>query len=90
MPLDLGRSRRLHNRTQRRANALIHDTCAIAGCTRPFAWCEIHHRLWWSHGGPTDFENGVPLCGHHHQRAHDTRFELRQRPDGEWILHRRT
>jgi Domain of unknown function (DUF222) len=90
MPLDLGRSRRLHNRSQRRGYALIHDTCAIAGCTRPFAWCEIHHRLSWAIGGGTDFVNGVPLCGHHHRRAHDTRFDLRQRPDGEWTFHRRT
>jgi hypothetical protein len=90
MPLDLGRSRRLHNRSQRRAYALTHDTCAVAGCTRPFAWCEIHHLIAWARGGPTDFYNGIPLCGHHHRRAHDTRFELRQRPDGEWAFHRRT
>jgi cell pole-organizing protein PopZ len=87
MPLDLGRSRRLHSRTQRRALALTHDTCAIAGCTRPFAWCEIHHsRISWYDGGYTDLDNGLPLCGHHHRRAHDTRFHLHQRPDGEWIL----
>jgi len=91
MPLDLGRSRRLHNRSQRRAYALIHDSCAVAGCTRPFAWCEIHHhRIAWANGGPTDLDNGLPLCGWHHRRAHDTRFDLRQRPDGEWTFHRRT
>jgi len=91
MPLDLGRSRRLHSRSQRRALALIHDTCAMAGCRRPFAWCEIHHhRLSWGRNGRTDLDNGLPLCGHHHRRAHDTRFDLRQRPDGEWAFHRRT
>jgi hypothetical protein len=91
MPLDLGRTRRLHNRSQRRAYALTHDTCAVAGCTRPFAWCEIHHhRIPWSQGGATDLDNGLPLCGHHHRRAHDTTFDLRQRPDGEWTFHRRT
>jgi hypothetical protein len=90
-PLDLGRSRRLHTRTQRRALALTHDSCAIAGCTRPFAWCEIHHhRLSWHDGGSTDLDNGLPLCGHHHRRAHDTRFDLRQRLDGEWVYHSRT
>ncbi len=90
-PLDLGRSRRLHTRTQRRALSLLHDSCAVAGCQRPFAWCEIHHhRLAWGHGGPTDLANGLPLCGHHHRRAHDTRFDLRRRPDGEWAFHRRT
>ena len=91
MPLDLGRLRRLHSRTQRRALSLIHDTCAVSGCQRPFAWCEIHHhRLSWGTGGPTDLDNGLPLCGHHHRRAHDARFDLRPRPDGEWAFHRRT
>jgi hypothetical protein len=91
MPLDLGRSRRFHNRSQRRAYALVHDSCAVAGCTRPFAWCEIHHhRISWAKGGSTDLDNGLPLCGHHHRKAHDTRFDLRQRPDGDWAFHRRT
>jgi hypothetical protein len=89
-PLDLGRSRRLHNRTQRRGYALTHDTCAVTGCTRPFAWCDIHHPIPWSRGGPTDLDNGLPMCGHHHRRAHDTRFDLRQRSDGEWAFHRRS
>ncbi len=88
-PLDLGRSHRLHNRTQRRALALVHDTCAVAGCQRPFAWCEIHHPQLWSRGGRTDLGNGLPLCGHHHRRAHDTSFDLRRRSDGEWAFHRR-
>ena len=90
VPLDLGRSRRLHNRNQRRALALLHDTCAVAGCQRPFAWCEIHHPHPWGRLGPTDLANGLPLCGHHHRRAHDTRFDLRRRPDGDWTYHRRT
>jgi hypothetical protein len=91
LPLDLGRSRRLHTRTQRRALSLTHDTCAVAGCERPFAWCEIHHhRLAWGRGGPTDLDNGLPLCGHHHRRAHDTHYDLRQRTDGDYTFHRRT
>jgi hypothetical protein len=91
VPLDLGRVRRLHTRTQRRALSLVHDSCAVAGCQRPFAWCEIHHhRLSWGRGGATDLENGLPLCGHHHRRAHDTRFDLRRRGDGEYAFHRRT
>ena len=50
----------------------------------------LHHRIPWAQGGPTDLDNGLPLCGHHHRRAHDTRFDLRQRPDVEWAFHRRT
>lgn len=73
-PLDLGREARLHNTAQRRALALRHDACAAEGCDRPFAWCDIHHREPWSQGGRTDLDNGLPLCGHHHRRAHDERY----------------
>ncbi|MFC6286090.1 DUF222 domain-containing protein [Nocardioides sp. GCM10027113] len=75
-PLDLGRTKRLFSSAQRKALALLHDTCAIDGCERPFAWTEIHHPDAWSGGGSTDLDNALPLCGHHHRRAHDDRFRL--------------
>ena len=87
--LDLGRKRRLHDEAQRLALATHHDSCAVAGCERPFAWCEIHHKESWLHGGPTDLDNALPLCGHHHRRAHDDRFDLRRHGTGEWRFHRR-
>jgi Domain of unknown function (DUF222) len=89
VPLDLGDSRRLHSRHQRRALRLMHETCAAEGCERPFAWCDIHHPHWWSKGGPTDLANGLPLCGHHHRRAHDSRFQLDRLPSGEVRFTRR-
>lgn len=90
VPLDLGRSQRLHSRHQRLALSAVHDSCAVAGCERPFAWCEIHHhRLSWSRGGRTDLDNGLPLCGYHHRRAHDDRWDLRQHASGEYRFHRR-
>jgi hypothetical protein len=90
-PLDLGRRRRLHSRRQRRVLAALHDTCAVAGCERPFAWCEIHHHtLAWARGGRTDMDNGLPLCWWHHRRAHDGAWDLREHPSGEWRFHRRT
>lgn len=88
--LDPGRKRRLHDGSQRMALAVVHESCAIAGCQRPFAWCEIHHcPLSWLAGGPTDLENALPLCGHHHRRAHDGRYDLRRHPTGEWRFHSR-
>jgi hypothetical protein len=90
VPLDLGRERRLHTSHQRRALALLHDSCAIAGCERPYAWCEIHHPHPWSQGGPTSLDNALPLCGHHHRRAHDPAYDLRRHPSGDWRFHRRT
>lgn len=76
-----GRGRRLHDRHQRNALAHLHDSCAISGCERPFAWTEVHHTNPWSLGGLTDIDNGIPLCGWHHQRAHDPGFRLVRNPD---------
>ncbi len=86
VPLDLGRTKRLHTHHQRKALALVHDTCAIGTCERPFAWTEIHHLLPWSHHGDTDLDNGIPLCSWHHHRAHDPRWHLRQHPLRGWEL----
>lgn len=88
-PLDLGRTRRLHSTSQRHALSLKHDSCAVAGCERPYAWCEIHHPLPWSRGGTTDLANALPLCGFHHRRAHDDSFDLRRAPAGDWRFHPR-
>jgi hypothetical protein len=81
--LDLGRTRRLHSKAQRHALSLRYDTCAAEGCERPFAWCDIHHPHAWSDAGPTDLANAIPLCGHHHRRAHDRRYDMRILPSGE-------
>ena len=88
VPLDLGRTRRLHTMNHRRALSLMFDTCAISGCERPFAWTEIHHPHAWSTGGHTNLENALPLCAHHHRIAHDPTWELRRHADGECTFHR--
>lgn len=86
VPLDLGREARLHDRHQRRALAVVHETRAIDGCERPFAWCEVHHPHPWAGGGKTDLVNALPLCGYHHRRVHDDRFSLRSHGHGGWRL----
>ena len=88
-PLDLGRTRRLHSAAQRKALALTHDSCAIGTCDGRSPGAEIHHPHPWSEGGRTDLTNALPLCGHHHRRAHDTRFDLRRHSHGDWRFHRR-
>lgn len=87
--LDLGRQRRLHTPTMRRALALRHDSCAAEGCERPFAWCDVHHPHAWSRGGGTSVDNALPLCGHHHRRAHDPDFHLALLASGEARFRRR-
>lgn len=86
--LDLGRTRRQFTDKHRQALALRHTTCAIAGCERPFTWTETHHIIPWWAGGYTDIDNAVPLCGHHHHKAHDPRFELVRHDELEWALQR--
>ena len=88
VPLDLGRTRRLHTHHQRKALSLVHDTCAIGTCERPFAWSEIHHLIPWGRGGNTDLD-AIPLCSWHHHRAHDPRWRLTQHPLRGWELRAR-
>ena len=88
--LDAGWERRLFSNGQRRALSVTHDACAAEGCERPFAWCEIHHRHPWSSGGRSDLSNALPLCGHHHRRAHDSRYDMRLLPTGEVRYRRRS
>lgn len=88
--LDLGRLRRLFSESQRTALGLRHQSCAADGCERPFAWCELHHRVPWSRGGPTDLDHAVPLCHFHHQRIHDSGFHPQFLPDGSVRFSRRT
>ena len=68
--LDLGRARRLFTRAQRKAITARDGGCAAPGCGIPAAWCEVHHIGHWEHGGPTDVDNGVLLCSHHHHAVH--------------------
>ena len=77
VPLDLGRQERYFTEAQRVALAGVYDTCAADGCDRPYAWSELHHEDPWAAGGRTDLALAVPLCGHHHRRAHDPRYRHR-------------
>ena len=83
-PLDLGRAARLFSSFQRLALSVLYETCAAAGCDRPFAWCELHHLDPWQTGGRTDLGNAVPLCGYHHRAMHrtDTSHTVTRKPSG--------
>jgi Domain of unknown function (DUF222)/HNH endonuclease len=87
--LDLGRLTRLFTTAQRKALAITHPHCRAEGCTTPAAWCEAHHLVPWSHGGPTDLTNAVLLCHWHHRRAHDPGYDTTRHPNGELRYHRR-
>ncbi|MFC7275898.1 HNH endonuclease signature motif containing protein [Paractinoplanes rhizophilus] len=53
----------------------------------PLDWTDAHHITAWTHGGPTNLDNLVLLCRHHHRLLHqpDTGWQIRlgtdQRPE---------
>ena len=89
LPLDLGRARRLLTPAQRKALLIRDRTCRGEGCDIPGTWCEAHHLDPWGRNGPTDLDNGVLLCSHHHHRAHDTGYRIDRLPNGDLRFHRR-
>lgn len=54
--------------------------CRFPGCSRT-RWVHAHHLKHWADGGPTDKENLVLLCGHHHRLVHDGGWSIRGNPD---------
>lgn len=89
LPLDLGRARRLFTPAQRKALLIRDRTCRAEGCDTPGTWCEAHHHDPWHTGGPTDLDNAVLLCSHHHHRAHDTGYLTERLPNGDHRFHPR-
>jgi predicted restriction endonuclease len=46
-------------------------------------WCEGHHVVWVTDGGPTELANLVLLCSRHHHVLHQPGWQAKLRPDGE-------
>ncbi|MGO4600784.1 DUF222 domain-containing protein [Terrabacter sp. 2YAF2] len=83
-PVNVGRTQRV---VPHRTRVLILDRdrgCRFPGCgsTRHL---EIHHRIHWRDGGPTDDTNLLALCTFHHDGHHRGEFTITgdpTRPDG--------
>lgn len=80
--LDLGVAQRIYNRYQRIALAKRDYGCCWKGCDRPPAWCESHHLVWHSRGGPTTIANGALFCFYHHHLLHEGEWDARMGADG--------
>jgi hypothetical protein len=88
--LDMGRRVRSATDAQRAAVMIRDRHCRFVGCTRRAGWSDVHHIHWWTKGGPTDLNNLILLCGHHHHLVHEGGWQLRgnaqhftiHRPDG--------
>jgi hypothetical protein len=87
LPLDVGRTRRLFTRIQRKALLVRDRTCRAEGCDVPAAWCEAHHLDPWHTGGPTDLANAILLCSHHHHRVHDAKYRVERSQGGTFTFH---
>src|SRR6184192_1064726 len=58
--------------------------CVFPGCTRPVAWCDGHHLVWWTRGGPTVLPNLALLCRPHHRMVHEEGWILERAKECHW------
>jgi len=82
--LDIGRASREFNEAIRRAAFIEQDgTCAFRGCHR--RCMELHHIVWWTHGGHTSLDNAAWLCAYHHWLVHEGGWTLSRAPDRSFV-----
>lgn len=74
--LDVGREARQPNRSLRRS-VMRRDQgrCRFPGCTRQHR-LNVHHIVFWEHGGRTDAENLIVLCPAHHAAIHQRGWSI--------------
>lgn len=82
--LDVGEARRLYTGPQRVAIEVRDRGCTWPGCSRPLAWCEIHHIVPWLDGGLTDRDNAALLCTSHHRQIEKGDWAVFIRGDRAW------
>jgi hypothetical protein len=75
-PLDVGRTTRITPPWIRKALLVRDKSCAFPDCGRPPSWCDPHHVVHWTSGGPTALSNLVLLCRRHHRLIHHKRFSV--------------
>jgi hypothetical protein len=64
--------------------------CRFPGCGHRYG-VQAHHLVHWADGGPTDLDNLVLLCWHHHHLVHEGGWSVRgsPKPDDDLAFHRR-
>lgn len=68
--IDVGRATRTISPSLRRAVIARDRTCVGRGCHQMPEHCDVHHIVFWEHGGETSLANTVLLCRHHHRLVH--------------------
>jgi hypothetical protein len=84
--LDIGRKSRTWPIAIRRAIEVRDRTCRHANCATPAEHCDIHHKVHWADGGPTNYHNGILACRNHHTQIH--KYGATVRPDGQFTVNR--
>jgi hypothetical protein len=80
-PIGVGRTRRTIPPWLMRLLRRRDHTCVFPGCGRR-RWLDGHHIRHWAEGGPTDLENLLLTCRHHHKLVHELGWTIRRHPDG--------
>ncbi|MGI8686936.1 MAG: HNH endonuclease signature motif containing protein, partial [Acidimicrobiales bacterium] len=79
--LDYGTSTRTIPAPLWSALVIRDEHCRFPCCDRPSRWCEGHHVIWVTAGGPTELANLVLVCSRHHHRLHQPRWQAKLLPD---------
>lgn len=74
--LDYGRTTRTISPALWSALVVRDRHCRHPGCDRPPRWCEGHHVVHYSQGGPTCLSNICLACTRHHHLWHEPGWEL--------------
>jgi hypothetical protein len=85
-PLDIGRASNVVPTGLRRAIVVRDQGCAMPGCERPPGWCDVHHNMYWSHGGDTSIDNCCLLCERHHTIVHTHGWRIEIRDGLPWFI----
>jgi hypothetical protein len=74
-PVSVGRTQRI---VPQRTRRLVEDRdkgCRYPGCPVT-GHVEIHHIYHWLHGGETNYDELISLCGRHHDAHHRGEFDI--------------
>jgi Domain of unknown function (DUF222)/HNH endonuclease len=80
-PLSIGRKTRTIPPALRRALKARDRVCRFPGCERR-RFLQAHHLKHWARGGPTDLDNLIQLCSHHHRLVHEGGYVIHPAADG--------
>jgi len=83
--IELGRTQRLFTGYARDAVMMLEPTCIWPGCDHPTSWCHADHLTSWSTRGPTNPDNGGPLCARHNHHK-ERGFTITRDDHGNWHI----